>query len=189
MTQWHRPPFLLTRSSTNIAKTALQIMWEASLPKQPRGKFSNCAIPSSNSNDTLLLENSAPVSWYKYKGGSCSACSCGREIPTLFLPMEMTISLSHPLYTHEFPRRLSGTMTTNHPNEKRNTDSDLFVSSPYAGTEHHLDLMSVPETSRQLAIALQILQPTADDYPSQPYSVSFNWQQVVNQLPSDFSGS
>lgn len=67
--------------------------------------------------------------------------------------------------------------------------SELFVSSPYDGPEHHLDLTSVPETSKQLAIALQNLRPISDDYPSQPYDVSFNWQEIVGLLSSEFSGA
>lgn len=68
-------------------------------------------------------------------------------------------------------------------------DSEILVSSPYTGHEHHLDLKSVSETSRQLALALQRLQPIIDDYPASSYVSSFNWKQVVDLLPSSFSGS
>src|SRR5437773_8260675 len=71
---------------------------------------------------------------------------------------------------------------------KRMRSSELLVSSPYKGVEHHLDLTSVSEMSRQLAIALQILQPVTNDYPSNPYSASFNWREIINLLSSDFSG-
>src|SRR5579859_4848449 len=64
-----------------------------------------------------------------------------------------------------------------------------FVSSPYLSDEHHLDLSSVTEASQQLAVALSSLRPVLDDYPSQPYSTSFNWQEIVDQLPSDFTGT
>jgi len=67
-------------------------------------------------------------------------------------------------------------------------DSNILVSSPYKGQEHHLDLSSVSENSKWLGLALQDLHPTTDDYPSQPYAESFNWQQVVDTLPPDFSG-
>ena len=67
-------------------------------------------------------------------------------------------------------------------------DSDILVSSPYAGLEHHLDLKTVSEESRQLALALQQLRPVVDDYPTTPYIDIFNWQQVVDILPSSFSG-
>ena len=67
-------------------------------------------------------------------------------------------------------------------------DVELLVSSPYDGFEHHLNLKSVSETSRQLALALQHLQPILEDYPSQSYVDSFNWQQVIDLLPSNFSG-
>src|SRR5271170_4739381 len=65
---------------------------------------------------------------------------------------------------------------------------ELLVSSPYTGHEHHLDLKSVSETSRQLALALQHLRPIVEDYPSKEYADSFNWQQIINLLPSSFSG-
>jgi len=67
--------------------------------------------------------------------------------------------------------------------------SEILVSSPYKGVEHHLDLTSVPETSRQLALALQKLQPVTEDYQTEPYSESFNWQEIVGLLPSNFSGT
>lgn len=68
-------------------------------------------------------------------------------------------------------------------------DSELFVSSPYKGSEHHLDLKSVDETSRLLAVALQNLRPIANDYQTEPYSESFNWQEIINILPSNFQGT
>ena len=76
-----------------------------------------------------------------------------------------------------------------HLGTKRKSNSELFVSSPYKGLEHHLDLTSVPETSKQLALALQKLRPVTDEYPSQPYSESFNWQEIMDSLPSEFSGT
>jgi len=66
---------------------------------------------------------------------------------------------------------------------------DLLVSSPYATSEHHLNLSSLPKSSQQLARALQAFKPITVDYPSQPYAESFNWQEVIDRLPSDFSGS
>jgi hypothetical protein len=72
--------------------------------------------------------------------------------------------------------------------KKMSNTSQLFVSSPYTSWEHHLDLSSAPETSRQLALALLDLRPITKDYPSQPYSESFNWQEAIDRLPSDFSG-
>ena len=66
--------------------------------------------------------------------------------------------------------------------------SKLFVSSPYNGVEHHLDLKSVPETARKLALALANLKPAMADYPSHAYVDIFNWQQVIDTLPSAFSG-
>ena len=67
--------------------------------------------------------------------------------------------------------------------------SELFVSSPYSGEEHHLDLSSVDERSRELAVALHGFHPTTNNYPSDPYATSFNWQEIVDRLPTDFEGS
>ena len=67
--------------------------------------------------------------------------------------------------------------------------SEILVSSPYKGLEHYLDLTSVPATSRQLALVLQNLRPVANDYQTEPYSESFNWREIVDSLPSDFSGT
>jgi hypothetical protein len=66
--------------------------------------------------------------------------------------------------------------------------TELLVSSPYRTAEHHLDLSSVPKTSRQLSLALQHFLPRVKDYHSQPYATSFNWQEVINILPADFTG-
>lgn len=76
-----------------------------------------------------------------------------------------------------------------HLSETCHADPDLLVSSPYIGAEHHLDLTSVPKNSKQLAIALQTFRPLVENYPSEPYSESFNWQEVIDQLPLDFSGT
>jgi hypothetical protein len=65
----------------------------------------------------------------------------------------------------------------------------LFISSPYVGDEHQLNLSSVSEASHQLAVALSSLQPVTNDYPSQPYTTSFNWQEVIDKLPPDFTGT
>lgn len=66
--------------------------------------------------------------------------------------------------------------------------SEMVVSSPYAGVQHQLDLTSVPETSQQLALALDKLRPATNDYPTKPYAESFNWQEVVDKLPASFAG-
>lgn len=70
-----------------------------------------------------------------------------------------------------------------------NMSPQRFVSSPYLSDEHHLDLSSVTKASQQLAVALSSLRPIADDYPSQPYPTSFNWQEIIDQLPSEFTGT
>ena len=76
-----------------------------------------------------------------------------------------------------------------HLGTKEMSNDKLFVSSPYKGLEHHLDLTSIPETSKQVALALEKLQPVTTEYPSQLYSESFNWQEITDSLPSDFSGT
>lgn len=68
-------------------------------------------------------------------------------------------------------------------------EGGVLVSSPYDTVEHHLELSSVPETSQQLALALTSFRPVTNEYPSRPYVDSFNWKEVINQLPPDFSGT
>jgi len=66
---------------------------------------------------------------------------------------------------------------------------EILITSPYSGQEHHLDLMSVDESSKQLALALQTLKPTTNEYPAQHYAESFNWQEIVDQLSPSFAGT
>jgi hypothetical protein len=75
-----------------------------------------------------------------------------------------------------------------HGGENETPPFDSLVSSPYSGVEHQLDLSSISVPSRQLAVALTHLQPTTQEYPSQPYSSSFNWQEIIGLLPPEFSG-
>lgn len=74
-------------------------------------------------------------------------------------------------------------------NDQQALRPQLLVSSPYTGDEHHLDVSSLPKSSQQVATALSSLRPVTDDYPSDPYSTSFNWQEVIDQLPSEFTGT
>lgn len=74
-------------------------------------------------------------------------------------------------------------------NDQQTMRPQLLKSSPYAGDEHQLDLSTLPKPSQQLATALSSLRPVTDGYPSHPYSTSFNWQEVMDQLPSEFTGT
>ena len=100
----------------------------------------------------------------------------------------MTISLSQTIYIPNAPQLSSESMDLIGEITAKPTTAELFVSSPYPGSEHHLDLSSVPETSKQLAMALQQFHPVTEDYPTQSYVTSFNWQEVVGQLSPEFSG-
>lgn len=97
----------------------------------------------------------------------------------------MAVSILQPVSTSEYspPSR-----NRDDYEAEKMTSSNILVSSPYSSSEHHLDLSSVPETSQQLALALEILRPVTEEYPSQPYSASFNWQEIVDRLPNDFTG-
>jgi hypothetical protein len=74
------------------------------------------------------------------------------------------------------------------PSDLRDGVSEILVSSPYASREHHIDLTTVDESSRQLALVLQSLKPITIEYPTKPYAESFNWQEIVDQLPPSFTG-
>jgi hypothetical protein len=97
----------------------------------------------------------------------------------------MAVSVLQPLSTSDYS--LPSLNIDEYQQEKMS--SKLLITSPYPSPEHHLDLSSVPETSQQLALALEILRPVTEEYPSQPYSTSFNWQEVVDRLPADFTGT
>jgi hypothetical protein len=92
------------------------------------------------------------------------------------------------LPVHELEGREKGVSISVEEVKEGETTSELFISSPYPTSEHHLDLSTVPETSQQLARALQILRPVTKDYQSKPYSTSFNWQEIINLLPANFEG-
>jgi hypothetical protein len=101
----------------------------------------------------------------------------------------MTVSILPHTYISELPAsRLKDMAPSFEGTLKKSESSKLLVSSPYPGVTHQLDLSSVDETSRTLALALQQWRPIKDDYPSQSYVESFNWQEVIDLLPSDFSG-
>jgi hypothetical protein len=73
--------------------------------------------------------------------------------------------------------------------QKMTVGDNILISSPYLTQEHHLDLSSVPPTSQKLALALRSFTPTTNEYTVKPYSESFNWQEIINQLPADFEGT
>jgi hypothetical protein len=102
-----------------------------------------------------------------------------------FVSSIMTVSILEHISIPDVPLLSS---SAGHHGETTMTPPDLLVSSPYEGLEHHLNLSSVSENSEQLALALAHLRPTTVQYPSQPYATSFNWQEVVSFLPSDYSG-
>jgi hypothetical protein len=115
--------------------------------------------------------------------------SCGPKVQPCFQklirPVAMAVSILQPVSTSEYS--LPSRNRDDYQAEKM-TSSNILVSSPYSSSEHHLDLSSVSETSQQLALALEILHPVTEEYPSQPYSTSFNWQEIVDRLPNDFIG-
>jgi hypothetical protein len=104
---------------------------------------------------------------------------------TLFRSLPMSVLVQQPV---SIPQA-SKLSTSIDKSARKMEKPDLVVSSPYTGLEHHLDLKSVPETSRQLALALQRLRPIVQDYPSKAYVDSFNWREIINFLPSSFSGN
>ena len=100
----------------------------------------------------------------------------------------MTISAIAPTYITDLASPLKPMAPGFEGTYIKSGPAKYLVSSPYPGLTHHLDLNSVDEISKQLSIALQHFRSITDDYPSQPYAESFNWQEVVDLLPSDFSG-
>jgi hypothetical protein len=65
---------------------------------------------------------------------------------------------------------------------------EVLVSSPYSGEEHHLVLESVNVADGVLAEALAGLRPLTEEYPLRGYEESFNWQELVDTLPREFTG-
>ena len=57
-----------------------------------------------------------------------------------------------------------------------------LVTSPYAEPAHQLDLLSVNEENRLLALALVKMRSLRDDYATAPYLDTFNWDEIVETL-------
>ena len=59
-----------------------------------------------------------------------------------------------------------------------------LISSPYLGTDHQLDLLSLDLPNTLMALALQALSPASETYATQPYLEAFKWIQVMEILRS-----
>ncbi|KAF4453448.1 UPF0643 protein PB2B2.08 [Fusarium austroafricanum] len=57
-----------------------------------------------------------------------------------------------------------------------------MVQSPYTEQEHLLDLDTLDNENELLARALSKLHVLRDDYATAPYTESFNWPQVIEEL-------
>lgn len=57
-----------------------------------------------------------------------------------------------------------------------------LISSPYSGTVHQLDLLSLDLQNQLMALALQALSPASGDFATQPYSDAFTWVRVMEIL-------
>jgi hypothetical protein len=150
-------------------------------PFAPQRMRTNHAITHNNGDDnkhTFDYGTSFP-----FKGPMAHVAQVRQ--PSFQWTVAMAISILQPLSTSDYS--LPSRNIDEHQQEKMS--SELLVTSPYPSPEHHLDLSSVPETSQQLALALEILRHVTEEYPSQPYSTSFNWQEVVDRLPADFTGT
>jgi hypothetical protein len=63
-----------------------------------------------------------------------------------------------------------------------NRDERFIVQSPYVDTEHLLDLESLDNENALISLALARLQPVRENYATAPYTESFNWPEVLNEL-------
>ena len=52
------------------------------------------------------------------------------------------------------------------------------ITSPYNDPDHVLDLDTLSIQDRMLTLALTTMQPILDDYATEPYEVSFNWDII-----------
>jgi hypothetical protein len=60
--------------------------------------------------------------------------------------------------------------------------SPYIIHSPYTEQEHQLDLRSLDNENALLAKALMRLECLRDDYATAPYTETFNWARVGNEL-------
>ena len=66
--------------------------------------------------------------------------------------------------------------------ETKASSGEFLIVSPYPTQPHLLDLKPLNESQRLLAKALQILEPTRNDYATAPYAAAFNWASVTAEL-------
>ncbi|KND92188.1 hypothetical protein TOPH_03053 [Tolypocladium ophioglossoides CBS 100239] len=62
------------------------------------------------------------------------------------------------------------------------SEERFLIQSPYSDNEHQLDLETLDHENATLAKALARLRATRDDYAIAPYTESFNWSEVMNEL-------
>ncbi|KIE00856.1 UPF0643 protein, partial [Metarhizium majus ARSEF 297] len=62
------------------------------------------------------------------------------------------------------------------------TGQRFIVQSPYVDTEHLLDLESLDSENAFISLALARLQAVREDYATAPYTESFNWPEVLDEL-------
>jgi hypothetical protein len=61
-------------------------------------------------------------------------------------------------------------------------DDNYLVVSPYTEKEHLLDLRSLDKENALLAHALVHLKSLRPDYATAPYTETFNWSSVIEEL-------
>jgi len=80
-----------------------------------------------------------------------------------------------PITISEEPLDLAQTLEAPNP-------SRYLITSPYPEPAHQLDLDSVNEENRLLALALVKMRSLRDDYATAPYLDTFNWEEIVETL-------
>ena len=176
---WRDLQGLLRKSEKKVQGNRTQIYTR--LPFSPQRMCTNHAITHNNGDENKHTFDCGTS--FPFKGPMAHVAQVRQ--PSFQWTIAMAVSVLQPLSTSDYS--LPSRNIDEYQQEKMS--SKLLITSPYASPEHHLDLSSVPETSQQLALALEILRPVTEEYPSQPYSTSFNWQEVVDRLPADFTGN
>ncbi|KAG8414820.1 hypothetical protein J3458_008728 [Metarhizium acridum] len=62
------------------------------------------------------------------------------------------------------------------------TGKRFIVQSPYVDAEHLLDLESLDNENAFISLALARLRAVREDYATAPYTESFNWPEVLDEL-------
>ncbi|EFY84630.1 UPF0643 protein [Metarhizium acridum CQMa 102] len=62
------------------------------------------------------------------------------------------------------------------------TEKRFIVQSPYVDAEHLLDLESLDSENGFISLALARLRAVREDYATAPYTESFNWPEVLDEL-------